>query len=500
MSGRRRQLRLNLFVYPGGHHEAAWRYHGSDPGRVLDIALYQDLARRAEQATFEAVFLADGPSLPDNVRYASRFRLEPFTWLSAIAAATERIGLIATASTTYTEPYNLARLFASLDHLSGGRAGWNIVTTGAPDAAADFGLDAHPVHAERYDRAREFVDVVGKLWDSWEDAALVADPATGVFADTTRVHAVNHRGRHLAVRGPLNTPRTPQGRPVYVQAGSSEDGRAFAARYAEAVFTAHQTLESAQAFYADVKARTAALGRDPDRLLVLPGISPFIASTEAEARALQAEFDGLTQPGYSLDLLRRLLGLELGEDELDGPVPRHLIETGGERGNGSRFRLVLDIVDRERPTVRQLLHRLAGARGHQVVAGTPEQIADHLQRWFEQGAADGFNVMPPWLPGGFNVIPPWLPGGFDVFAEEVVPLLRRRGLFREAYEGRTLRDHYGLTRPESVYATAGHHGAGPVAATSTTGTGTTNSTSTGTTTADTSTSTTTDQQKEPVPS
>ncbi|MER5479137.1 LLM class flavin-dependent oxidoreductase [Streptomyces sp. NPDC002734] len=442
MSDPRRQLHLNLFVYPGGHHEAAWRYHGSDPARVLDIGFYQDLARRAEAAAFDAVFFADGPSLPDNVRYASRFRLEPFTWLSAIAAATERIGLIATASTTYSEPYNLARLFASLDHLSHGRAGWNIVTTGAPDAAANFGLDAHPVHAERYERAREFVDVVGKLWDSWEDEALVADPATGVFADTGRVHRVDHRGRHLKVRGPLNTPRTPQGRPVYVQAGSSEDGRAFAARYAEAVFTAHQTLASAQEYYADVKARAAALGRDPGRLLVLPGISPFIGSTEAEARALHEEFNELTQPGYSLDLLRRLLGLELSEEELDGPVPRHLIETGGERGNGSRFQLVLDIVEREQPSVRQLLHRLAGARGHQVVAGTPEQIADTLQLWFEQGAADGFNVMPPWLPGGF-----------DVFADEVVPLLRRRGLFREAYQGATLRDHYGLTRPESVYAT-----------------------------------------------
>ncbi|MEU3552823.1 LLM class flavin-dependent oxidoreductase [Streptomyces fragilis] len=455
MSAPRRQLHLNLFVYPGGHHEAAWRYHGSDPARLLDIGFYQDLARRAEAATFDAVFFADGPSLPDNVRYASRFRLEPFTWLSAIAAATERIGLIATASTTYSEPYNLARLFASLDHLSRGRAGWNIVTTGAPDAAANFGLDAHPVHAERYDRAREFVDVVGKLWDSWEDEALVADPATGVFADTDRVHRVDHRGRHLAVRGPLNTPRTPQGRPVYVQAGSSEDGRAFAARYAEAVFTAHQTLASAQEYYADVKARAAALGRDPERLLVLPGVSPFIGSTEAEARALQEEFNELTQPGYSLDLLRRLLGLELSEEELDGPVPRHLIETGGERGNGSRFQLVLDIVERERPTVRQLLHRLAGARGHRVVAGTPEQIADTLQLWFEQGAADGFNVMPPHLPGGF-----------DVFADEVVPLLRRRGLFREAYQGTTLRDHYGLTRPESVYATrtAEAHGTAGAAA------------------------------------
>ncbi|MER5297494.1 LLM class flavin-dependent oxidoreductase [Streptomyces pharetrae] len=432
----RRQLRLNLFVYPGGHHEAAWRHPGTDPGRLLDIGFYQELARAAERATFDAVFLADGPSLADNVRYASRFRLEPFTWLAALAAATERIGLIATASTTYTEPYNLARLFASLDHLSGGRAGWNIVTTGAPQAARNFGLDAHPVHAERYDRAHEFVDVVSKLWDSWDDEALIADQRTGVFADTDRIRPIDHEGRHFRVRGPLNTPRGPQGRPVYVQAGSSEDGRAFAARHAEAVFTAHQTLPSAKEFHADIKSRAAALGRDPDRLLVLPGLSPFIGSTEAEARRLQREFDDLTQPEYSLDLLHRLLGVRLTADRLDDPVPRELIETHGERGNGSRFQLVLDIVERERPTVRQLLHRLAGARGHQVVAGTPEQIADHIQEWFEHGAADGFNIMPPWLPGGF-----------DLFAEHVVPLLRTRGLFRFAYEGTTLRDHYGLPRP-----------------------------------------------------
>ncbi|MFF8093204.1 LLM class flavin-dependent oxidoreductase [Streptomyces sp. NPDC016675] len=434
-----RKLHLNLFVYPGGHHEAAWRHPHTDPGRLLDIRFYQDLARRAEAAAFDAVFFADGPSLADNVRYASRFRLEPFTWLSAIAAATERIGLIATASTTYTEPYNLARLLASLDHLSGGRAGWNIVTTGAPQAAGNFGLDEHPVHAERYDRAHEFVDVVNQLWDSWEDEALVVDQRAGVFADTDRIHEINHAGRHLKVRGPLNLPRSPQGRPVHVQAGSSEDGRAFGAAYAEAVFTAHQTLGSAQDFYADLKTRAAALGRDPDQLLVLPGISPFISSTEAKARALHREFDELTQPEYSLHLLQRLLGLELSADELDGPVPRRLIETRGERGNGSRFRLVLDIIDREQPTVRELLHRLAGARGHRVVAGTPEQVADRIQEWFEHGAADGFNIMPPWLTGGF-----------DLFADQVVPLLRARGLFRTAYEGDTLRQHYGLPRPAAV--------------------------------------------------
>lgn len=436
-----RQLKLNLFVYPGGHHEAAWRHPDSAIDRVLDISYYQDLARRAEAEKLDAVFFADGPSLADNIRYASRFRLEPFTWLSGIAAVTSRIGLIGTASTTYLEPYNAARLFASLDHLSKGRAGWNIVTTGAPDAAYNFGLDQHPVHAERYDRAREFVDVVTRLWDSWEDDALVADPVAGVFADPDKIHRVDHVGRHFRVRGPLNTPRAPQGRPVYVQAGSSEDGRSFAATYAEAIFTAHQTLENAQEFYGDIKRRAAGLGRDPSQLLVLPGISPFIGSTEAEAQALKEEFDELTQPAYSLDLLRRLVGVDLSGHDLDGPFPRHLVSLSGDRADSSRSRLVLDIVDREQPTIRQLLHRFAGARGHWVVAGAPEQVADRITEWFRKGAADGFNVMPPWLTGGF-----------DAFAEHVLPILRKRGLFREEYDGRTLREHYGLDRPASGFA------------------------------------------------
>jgi FMN-dependent oxidoreductase (nitrilotriacetate monooxygenase family) len=435
------RMHLNLFVYPAGHHEAAWRHHESAPERVLDIGYYQQLARRAERDAFDAVFFADGPSLPDDVRYAARFRLEPLTWMSAIAAATERIGLIGTASTTYTEPYNLARQFASLDHLSNGRAGWNIVTTSAPQAAANFGLADHPVHAERYQRAEEYLDVVTRLWDSWEDEALVADPESGTYADTDRIHEIGHAGRHFRVSGPLNLPRSPQGRPVYVQAGSSEEGRAFAARFAEAIFTAHQTLGNAQEFYADIKARARALGRDPDRLLVLPGISPFIGSTEREARELHEEFDALTQPEYSLQVLRQITGLDLSGHDLDGKFPRELVDTDREQAFSSRLQVVLDIVDRENPTVRELCHRLAGARGHRVVAGTPEYVADAMQTWFERGAADGFNVMPPFLTGGF-----------DVFADQVVPLLRRRGLFRTAYEGSTLREHYGLPRPASQYA------------------------------------------------
>jgi len=437
----RRQLKLNLFIYPGGHHEAGWRYPGSEPGRALDIAYYQELARRAEAARFDALFFADGPVLADNIRYASRFRLEPLTWLSAIAAVTSRIGLIGTASTTYTEPYNLARQFASLDHLSGGRAGWNIVTTSAAAAAQNFGLSHHPVHAERYDRAREYLDVVGKLWDSFEDGAVLADAEAGVFADSDRIHPISHVGRHFRVAGPLNLPRSPQGRPVYVQAGASDDGRSFAAQYAEAIFTAHQTLPRAREFYVDIKRQARALGRNPDHIQILPGISPFIGSTEAEARQLEQAFNDLIQPEYSLGQLHRMIGIDLSGHDLDAPFPRDLIPADSALEVASRFQVVLDIIDREKPTLRQLIQRLAGARGHQVVVGAPEQVADAMQSWFENGAADGFNVMPPWLTGGF-----------DVFVAEVLPILRRRGLFREDYVGMTLRDHFGLPRPDSVYA------------------------------------------------
>ena len=437
-----RQLVLNLFIYPGGHHEAGWRYPGASPERLLDITYYQDLARSAEAAKLDAVFFADGPAQVDNIRFASRFRIEPLTWLAAIAAATTHIGLIGTASTTYYEPYNLARLYASLDHLSGGRAGWNIVTTAVPQASGNFGLAETPSHAERYARAAEFVDVVTKLWDSWEDDALVADPISGVFADDARIHPIEHVGRHFRVKGALNTPRSPQGRPVYVQAGSSDDGRSFAARYAEAIFTAHQTVESAQAFYADIKKQAQSLGRNPDHVKILPGISPYIGSTEAEAKRLYDEVNDLIQPAYSITQLKQITGVDFTGHPLDGVVSQDAFaDAGPARTVASRFQLVVDIVKREKPTLRQLIDRLAGARGHYVVVGTPEKIADEIQLWFEKGAADGFNVMPPWFRGGF-----------DLFTSQVVPILRKRGLFRSEYTGKTLREHYGLPRPESLYA------------------------------------------------
>ena len=438
-----RQLSLNAFIYPAGHHEAAWRHPWSAPERIYDTAYYQGIARTAEAGTLDAIFFADSPSLQGDITHNAVGRLEPITLLTAIAAATERIGLIATASTTYYEPYNLARLFGSLDHISGGRAGWNIVTTANDAAAPNFGLAEHPEHADRYARASEFVDAVTALWDSWEDDAVVLDRAAGIYADPAKIHEIGHAGRYVRVKGPFNQPRPPQGHPVLVQAGASNDGRAFAARYAEAIFTAHQRLADAQAFYADIKDRAERLGRRPEHVKILPGISPFIAGTETEAKALEQEFNELTVPAYGLRQLERLTGTPVVHLDLDAPVPPELFTDAGDVTDNRRSRLqvVAGIVQRERPTLRRLLHRLAGARGHRVVAGTPEQIADTVEEWFTSGAADGFNVMPPYYPGGL-----------EVFVETVVPILRERGLFRTEYQGRTLRDHFGLPRPESRFA------------------------------------------------
>jgi len=435
-----RQLSLNLFIYPNGHHEAAWRHPQSVPESSMDIGYYQQLALRAEREKLDAIFFADSPSLAESGREGLRIRFEPVTWLAAIAAVTQRIGLIATASTTYSEPYNLARSFSALDHLSKGRAGWNIVTTSMAAAAANFGLDEHPSAHARYAQAEEFVQVVGDLWDSWEADALVLDKTAGVFADSGKVHSINHVGAYYKVKGPLNSPRSPQGRPVQVQAGSSEDGRDFAARHAEAIFTAHQTLQSATEFANDIRARAKGVGRDPRQLKILPGISPYIASTEAEAQRKFDELNELVLPHVSLGQLRRMLGVDLSGQDLDAPFPRHLINFEGVESQSSRFKLIIDIVDRENVTLRQLINRLAGARGHWVPVGTPVQIADLIEQWFRSGAADGFNVMPPAFPDGF-----------DVFLDEVLPILRQRGLFRSEYAGSTLREHYGLTRPESRY-------------------------------------------------
>jgi FMN-dependent oxidoreductase (nitrilotriacetate monooxygenase family) len=442
MGKAKRQMKLNLFLLNAGHHEAAWRYPGTQPERIHDIRYYAQLAQTAEKAKFDSIFLADGLAVGRNIKHGGSYGLEPFTLLSALAAVTERIGLIATVSTTYNEPFHVARKFASLDYISNGRAGWNIVTSGSEQEALNFGAEAHLEHGKRYERAREFLKVATGLWDSWEDGAVVLDRETGVFADTDKVHVLAHRGETFSVQGPLNIPRPPQGYPVLVQAGSSEAGKAFAAQYAEAVFTAQQTLEDAQRFYADLKSRLAAFGREPEELLILPGICAVIGETESEAKEKEQELNELTVPAYGLQQLKNMLGVDLSSYPLDGPLPE-LPDIRGINGNKSRFELVSGLARRENLTIRQLIHRLAGARGHRTFAGTAVQVADQLEEWFTNGGSDGFNVMPPVLPEGL-----------DAFAAKVIPELQRRGLFRTEYEGATLRGHFGLRRPANSFASA----------------------------------------------
>jgi FMN-dependent oxidoreductase (nitrilotriacetate monooxygenase family) len=437
-------LILNVFLHDTGHHEASWRHPASSVERINDVGFYADIARTAERACLDAVFLADVPGLLYDTGHRLSHGLEPVALLSALSAVTERIGLIGSASTTLHDPYTLARLMATLDHVSRGRAGWNVVTTYSDAAARNYGLDDTGRHADRYARAEEFLEVVGALWDSWEDDAVVADRERGVLFDVAKVHPIDHAGERYRVRGPLNLPRSPQGRPVLVQAGSSNTGRDFAARHAEVVFTAHQQLQDARAFRDDVRAHAASFGRDPDRVRVLPGISPVIGDTEAEARDLARTLDELTVPAYGLAQLGLMTGgMSFDHLDLDEPVPAEMFRGAGTVTDNvrGRFQVVAGIVEREAPTLRGLLHRLAGARGHHVVAGTPAQVADTILAWVDGGAADGFNVMPPLFPQLF-----------DAFAEQVVPILQDRGRFRTAYAGTTLREHYGLPRPASRYA------------------------------------------------
>ncbi|NLU82404.1 LLM class flavin-dependent oxidoreductase [Rhodococcus sp. HNM0569] len=443
-----KQLHLNAFLMGVGHHEAAWRHPRTDAARVHSAAHFQELGRIAERGRLDSVFFADGLAVGPRIKHNAQAVFEPVTLLSAIAAATEHVGLIATASTTYSDPYSLARKFTSLDHISGGRAGWNIVTSAGADEAANFGLADRPLHRDRYARAQEFLEVALALWDSWEEGALTLDVESGVYADPNRVHTLEHESEHFRVRGPLNSPRSPQGRPLLVQAGSSEDGKEFAARYAEAVFTAQRTLDQGRAFYRDLKGRLGRYGRAEHELKVLPGIVPFIADTEAEAKELEQSFTDLISPEYSLRQLSTMLGVDLTAHALDAPLPP-LPPLDAIEGNKSRYALVKDLASSESLTVRQLIGKLGGGRGHRTFAGTPEQVADELTTWFAEGAADGFNIMPPYLPGGL-----------DDFVDRVVPILQDRGLFRREYTASTLRGHYGLDDVGNRFAQGTAHRAG----------------------------------------
>jgi N-acetyl-S-(2-succino)cysteine monooxygenase len=436
-----RRMHLGLFLLSTGHHIAGWRAPGSWAGMPMDIRAYAAVARQAEAACLDMLFLADNNCVPQTdwpaVRRTTREHiLEPVSLLSALAMVTERIGLVATGSTTYAEPYGIARAFGTLDHVSGGRAGWNIVTTSNANEAWNFGRESHPAHADRYRRAASFVAVAKGLWDSFADDAFSKDANSGIYFDAAKLNVLDHRDEHFSVRGPLNLSRPPQGYPVLVQAGGSEAGRDLAAAQAEVVFSVSQTLPEAQNFYADIKDRAAAQGRDPALVKVMPGLFPVVGRTRAEAEDRMAELQALLHPDVGLSLLSFLTGgFDFTPYDVDGPLPE-LPDTDVGK---ARLRVIAELARRENLTIRQLYERVAVSRGHHMVVGSAEEVADRMQEWFEGGAADGFNVMPPTFPQGF-----------EAFTALVVPILQRRGLFRTAYAGTTLRDHLGLPRPARV--------------------------------------------------
>lgn len=434
-----RTMNLGAFVHETGQHVAGWRHPGGHTGSGTDFAQALDVARTAERGKFDLLFLADGAAVTTSGSPESRRRMgkvvkfEPITLLSALASVTSHLGLVATATSTYNEPYTLARQFASLDQISGGRAGWNLVTSNNEAEALNYNREQHYAHADRYDRAVEFAEVVVGLWDSWDDDAFIRDQETGVFFDPDKLHTLAHRGKHFSVRGPLNVARSPQGRPVLVQAGASDTGRELAARTAELVFTAQTTFEQATEFYADVRSRLSRYGRRQDEVKIMPGFYPVVGRTESEAREKFDFLQSLIHPSVGLAVLEHTIGVhDLDKYPLDGPVP----DMGDTNGPLSRQRLLLEAARRDKLTLWELCLLNAGPRGHVLAVGTPSQVADVMEHWFLNGAADGFNVMPAWLPGSLTD-----------FVDMVIPELQRRGLFRTEYEGNTLRDNLGLPRP-----------------------------------------------------
>lgn len=421
---------------PVSIHTGAWRYPGAFPDANFNFAHLKRFAQTLERARFDAFFMADHLALLNMPlealkRSHTATSFEPFTLLSALSQATEHIGLVATATTTFDEPFHIARRFASLDHLSNGRAGWNIVTTSNPDAALNFGREEHMAHDQRYARAREFYDVVTGLWDSWDDDAFIRDTESGVYFDPARLHTLNHKGEYLSVRGPLHIARPIQGWPVIVQAGASEPGRQLAAETAEVVFAAQSTLADGQRFYADVKGRMDRLGRNRDHLKILPGAFVVVGDTVQHARDIRARLDSLVHYESAIASLSIALGHDASKFDPDAPLPP-VPDSNASKSSQER---VVGLARREGLTVRQLAQRLGGYAGLAFV-GTAQSIADEMQEWLETDGADGFNVMFPWLPGGL-----------DAFVDKVVPELQRRGIFRREYEGRTLRENLGLPRP-----------------------------------------------------
>lgn len=425
-----RQMHLGLFILGTGSHVAGWRMPGAFTD-FSDMAAVRAIARTAERGRFDMIFMGDNLYADSGAHPSYTLRLEPLTMLAALAASTTHIGLGATVATTYSDPYTTARAFASLDHISGGRAAWNAVTGASPQAGPNFGK-LHPNHAERYAIAEEYVDVVLGLWDCWEPDALVADRATGRYLDPAKLRRLDHAGAHFSVQGPLNIGRTPQGRPIVLQAGGSAPGQALAARTADVVFAVVQEIEEARAQYAAVKARLPDYGRGPEELVVLPGVMPVVGRTDREARETLAKLQSFVDSTNALQLLSDRFGTDMRRFDLDGPVPELPVPDTYH----SFSQALLNKARREGMTLREVYDLIAAARGHWVLCGSAERVADTLEEWFTTGAADGFNVMPSHFPQGF-----------DAFVDLVVPILQARGLFRRDYEGRTLRDLLGLPAP-----------------------------------------------------
>ena len=441
-----RQMTLAAYFNPTGHHVASWRHPRAQRDANVNVEHYVEMAQAAERAKFDMIFLADSEAVREahidavsrSVQFVAHF--EPITLLSALAMATKNIGLVATASTTFYEPYCLARQFASLDHLSHGRAGWNLVTSAQPAAAANYGHAGQLNHAERYGRAREFARIVQGLWDSWDDDAFVRDVDSGLYFEPSRVHSLDYKSDKFSVRGPLNCPRPPQGYPVQVQAGASDEGRELAAEFAEAIFSPHLNIPEAKAYYDDVKGRMQTkYNRDPDHLKILPGLSVVVAESDDKAAEDYELLQSLIHPVVCREILSTMLGgVDLSPYSMDEQLPDPLPPTNASKGH---YDSIVSMARREKLTIRELGARCAGARGKFFIHGGPKKVCDTLEEWFTAKACDGFCVLPPYMPGQHTD-----------FCDLVVPELQRRGLFRKEYAGATLRENLGLPRPESRYA------------------------------------------------
>ena len=431
-------MKLGLFIQGGGHHVAAWRHPSTPYGASQSMAHHAEIAVLAERGRFDMIFFADSLVSfgPDDLdvwkRGAAVSRIEPVTMLSALSVLTQHIGLVATFSTRFIEPYYVARLFASLDKISGGRAGWNLVTSAAPSEPPSFSRMGHAPAAERYARAGEFADVVLGLWNTWEDDAFIEDRENGLYFDPAKMHYLNHKGEHFQVRGPLNIRRSPQGHPVIVQAGQSEAGRELAARTTDVIFSVQQQIEPARQFRDDIHARASRYGRNPASIKIMPGVMPFVAPTRAQAQEKFEEMQSLIHPELGIRVISEMIGVDLQGYDLDGPLPEVQVTVG----QSGRQQVVIEMARQEKLSIRQVYQRVAGARAHRIIHGSPTDIADDLEAWFKKGAADGFNIMPPLFPAGLKD-----------FVDLVVPELQRRGLFRRDYEGKTLRENLGLPFP-----------------------------------------------------